>query len=451
MGRDGAESSGISPLSCWMIVMPKHPLISIPLDIPDVRVLQTELTKEGELILTVESTLTSTTCRRCGRTITQPHGLDEPRLLRHLPILGRVVYLRIRPKRFRCPFCDDHPTTTQTLDWYDPNALHTNAYERHLIVQLIGSTLSDVTEKEDVTYDALLGILDRWIASSVDWDALEAVEIMGIDEIALLKGHRDFVAVISAQTERGDLHVLAVLPDRKKATVVAWLQTIPAAIRERITTVCTDIWEGYITALQEALPDATVVIDRFHVARHYRDGVDALRKQEVRRLKKELPKEAHDDLKQTLWPFRKRSADLDDAEQARLDALLAYSPALRQAYTLREELTTIFDTARSKAAGLRRIRFWQRRVAKSGLRCFEPFLSLLDTWLDLIANYFINHQTSSFVEGLNNKLKVLKRRCYGLRNVARLCQRLTLDLEGYRRFSPWRATPSICSGVHGNS
>ena len=72
---------------------------------------------------------------------------------------------------------------------------------------------------------------------------------------------------------------------------------------------------------------------------------------------------------------------------------------------LREELTTIFDTARSKVDGLRRIRFW-RRVEKSGLTCFDPFLSLLDSWLDLIANYFINHQTSSFVEGLNNKLKL---------------------------------------------
>src|SRR5919201_4438436 len=210
--------------------MPKHPLISIPLDIPDVRVLRTEITKAGELILTVESTLTSTTCRRCGRTITARHGLDEPRLLRHLPILGRVVYLRIRPKRFRCPFCDDHPTTTQVLDWYDPNALHTKAYERHLIVQLINATLTDVTEKEDVTYDALLGILDRWIAKTVDWDALPPLTTLGIDEIALLKGHRDFVAVISAQTAGGELHVLAVLPDRLKATVAAWLESIPAPI-----------------------------------------------------------------------------------------------------------------------------------------------------------------------------------------------------------------------------
>jgi transposase len=429
--------------------MPKHPLISIPLDIPDVRILQTELTKDGELILTVESTLTSTSCRRCGRTITERHGLDEPRLLRHLPSFGRVVYLRIRPKRFRCPFCDDHPTTTQTLDWYDPNALHTLAYERHLILQLVNSTITDVQAKEDVTYAALLGILDRTIASSVDWDALLPFATLGIDEIALLKGHRDYVAVISAQTEHGDLHVLAVLPDRLKATVLAWLLTIPEAIRERITTVCTDIWEGYISAVEEALPDATIVLDRFHVIRHYRDGVDSLRKQELRRLKKELPKDCDDDFKHTLWPFRKRPGDLDSAEQQRLDALLAHSPALRQAYTLREELTTIFDTARGRADGLRRIRFWRRRVEKSALSCFDPFLKLLDKWLDLIANYFISHQTSSFVEGLNNKIKVLKRRCYGLRNVTHLFQRLTLDLEGYRRFSPWHA--STYSAVSGKS
>ena len=175
--------------------MPKHSMISIPLDIPDVHVLQTEWTNAGELILTVESTLDTTTCRCCGRLLTKAYALDEPRMLRHLPILGRVVYLRIRPKRFRCPFCDDHPTTTQQLDWYDPKALHTKAYERHVIVLLVNSTLTDVTAKEDVTADALRGILDRWIARRVDWDALDPFVTLGIDEIALLKGHRDFVAL----------------------------------------------------------------------------------------------------------------------------------------------------------------------------------------------------------------------------------------------------------------
>jgi len=427
-----------------------QPFLSIPLDIPDVRVLQTDLTAAGEFILTVESTLESATCRRCGRVITEQHGVDQPRLLRHLPILGHPVYLRIRPKRFRCPFCHRQPTTTQTLDWYDPKALHTKAYERHLIVQLINSTLTDVSEKEDVSAAALLGILDRWIATTLDWDSLPPCPTLGIDEIALLKGHRDFIAVITARDQAGELHVVAVLPDRLKTTIVSWLRRLPEAVRTRITTVCTDMWEGYVSAVEEVLPSATLVIDRFHVARQYRDAVDRLRKQEVKRLRKELPEEQQDDLKHILWPVRKRPADRTDDEAQRLSRVFALSPALEQACRLREELTRIFDSARSKADGLRRIRLWRQRVERSGLRCFDPFLKLLDTWLDRIANYFINHDTSSFVEGLNTKLKVLKRRCYGLCNIGRFFQRLTLDVDGYRRFSPWRDT-TISRAIHGNS
>lgn len=138
--RHGSMHQALCADGKGLCVMPHRPFISIPLDIPHVRVIQTALNKAGKFILTVERTRTSTPCRRCGKTITEHHGVDEPWLLRHLPILGHVVYLRIRLKRFRCPYCDGHPTTTQRLDWYDPNALHTKAYERHLILQLINST-----------------------------------------------------------------------------------------------------------------------------------------------------------------------------------------------------------------------------------------------------------------------------------------------------------------------
>ena len=143
-----------------------------------------------------------------------------------------------------------------------------------------------------------------------------------------------------------------------------------------------------------------------------------------------------------MWPFRKQASTLEADEKVRLDVLLAASPTLTQAYRLREELTTIFATAGSKTAGVARIGAWRQKGEQRGLRCFEAFLKLLDSWLDLITNYVLNRKTSGFVKGLHNKLKVLKRRCYGLSNVTRLFQRLTLDLEGYRRFSLWHpATP----------
>jgi len=418
--------------------MPDQPTIPIPLDLPDVRVLRSELTRERELIIEVESTLTTATCRRCGKTIDTFYGYDRPLQLRHLPSFGYVVYIRLRPKRFRCPFCDDHPTTTQRLSWYEPKALHTLAYERYLLLQLINSTIADTCQKEDITPDAVQTIIDRWIGTKPDWDDLPAFETIGIDEIALKKGHRSFVVIVSGRCATGELHVLCVLPNRTKETVQNWLESIPTPRQRHIRTVCCDLWEAYLTAVQEVLPQAVIVIDRFHVARHYRDAADSLRKQEVKRLQQELPKADAKLLKKTLWPFRKRRADLDTEEQERLEALFAHSPALKQAYELREQLTAIFDSTRSKAAGVRRIKAWRRRVEASGLSCFAPFLTLLDNWLSLIANYFRDRQSSGFVEGLNTKLKVLKRRCFGIYNLGHFFQRITLDLQGYSRFSPWR-------------
>jgi transposase len=80
------------------------------LDIPEVRVLNAELNPRGDCTITVESTREGTRCRKCGREIKDFHGVDEWITLRHLPILGRRVYLRLRPKRYRCPYCEGGPT-----------------------------------------------------------------------------------------------------------------------------------------------------------------------------------------------------------------------------------------------------------------------------------------------------------------------------------------------------
>ena len=97
-------------------------------------------------------------------------------------------------------------------------------------------------------------------------------------------------------------------------------------------------------------------------------------------------------------------------------------------------MTDIFEQELTKAQATREIKAWQERVAASGLTCFDSFLTTLDHHLDEITNYFLNRHTSGFVEGLNNKIKVLKRRCFGMLNLDHLFQRLFLDLEGYRLF-----------------
>ena len=409
--------------------------ITIPLDIADVWVINIEINSRGECTLTVESTLEGTKCRKCGGEIREFHGVDEWIRLRHLPMLGRKVYIRLRPKRYRCRYCQGGPTTTQELPWYSAKSPHTKAYEKYLLLQLVHATVEDVSIKEDIGYKALEGMVDRWISGEVNWAEVKTVKILGLDEIALKKGHRDFVVIVTARSAQGEVKVLAVLADRKKETVKRFLESMPKRVRQAISTVCTDLYEGFINAVKEVLSKAEVVADRYHVAKLYRDCAERLRKKELGRLKKDLAEEEYETIKGAMWPFRKDPAELEADEQELLKRLFAYSPDLKRAYSYREQLSTIFDEDLSKEEAKEKIKKWRRRVKASGLKCYQRFFKTLDKWMEEITNYFLHRYNSGFVEGLNNKIKVLKRRCYGIFNLAHLFQRIFLDLEGYRVFA----------------
>src|SRR5882724_13316919 len=110
---------------------------------------------------------------------------------------------------------------------------------------------------------------------------------------------------------------------------------------------------------------------------------------------------------------QKMSGNETDEDKDVLVCLFSHSPCLKMAYEFCHELTSIFDMKLSKSKGRRKIGQWMQKVRASKLHCFDSFLTTLENWLDDIANYFIDRNTSGFVEGFNNKLKVIKRRCYG--------------------------------------
>jgi len=360
--------------------------------------------------------------------------LDAAVRLRHLPLFDVPVFVDIRPKRYRCPYCSGNPTTTQRCAWYEPRSPNTKAYEPWAVRLLINSTVADAARKLGVSEETIDGILDRWIERAVDWEAWERLGMIGIDEIALKRGHRDCVVLVTVSLEGGGVEILAVLADRKKETVVAFLRAMPETLRRTIECACTDMYEGFVRALEEEVPWAEIVIDRFHVARAYRDCADTVRKQELKRLKRALPKAEYAELKGARWPFRKRPGDLKPPEWELLERVFTCSPKIEAAYNLREDLTELFERGCTKARATFARRAWCKRVRASGLAEFESFLGTIDRWMDEITNYFQGRQTSGFVEGFNNRVKVLKRRCYGIFDVGRLFQRLTLDLHGYQRF-----------------
>ena len=184
--------------------------ISLPLDIPQVNVLATKQTQDNKFIITVESRRDTAKCGVCKKAIPCNYGHGQAVRLRHLPILGQETYIVIRPRRAQCPTCQHQPTTTQRLSWYEQRSPHTKAYERYLMKQLISSTVADVSLKENIGYDAVLGALERQVGSEVNWAEIENLGTIGIDEVAHKKGRKSYRAVVTARQDDGTVLILAV-------------------------------------------------------------------------------------------------------------------------------------------------------------------------------------------------------------------------------------------------
>ncbi len=114
----------------------------------DIKILKTKFNLREEIYIYLESTKKSNLCRICGRETELVHGKDREITLRHLPILGKDTYIVIKPQRSKCKYCDNNPTTNQRLDWYEYKSRNTKAFEDHVLLSLVNSTMVDVSVKK---------------------------------------------------------------------------------------------------------------------------------------------------------------------------------------------------------------------------------------------------------------------------------------------------------------
>ena len=408
--------------------------IILPLDIDSLEIISQTLDSKGNIILEVVSKCTESTCHKCGKSATKRDGYSTPIMVEHTKILERKVYLKIKPVRYKCQHCKDHPTTTEQYSWCDRNAKVTKAMEEYLMRSLINSTIEDVSRKERVSYKTIVRVVNRQVNKAVDWSQYSDLETIGIDEISDKKGYQDYLAIISVKSQSGELSVIAVLNDRTKANIKSFLESIPKELRKTVKSVCTDMWDGYVYAAIEVFGKQAVVIDRFHVAKLYREPLDKLRISEMKRLKIELSDSEYSKLNNMMWILRKKHECLTEADKKSLELLYKYSPKLKKAHTHALKLTHIFNAHSTRKSAMGQLDRWIVKVEKSGINIFATFIKTLKKYMGQIANYFKARKNSGFVEGLNNKIKVMKRRCYGLGSVETYFQRLWLDLKGYAAY-----------------
>jgi transposase len=209
--------------------------------------------------------------------------------------------------------------------------------------------------------------------------------------------------------------VLDVLEGRDKDLIVNYLRANKDGLLAQLEEVTTDMWDGYVNAVQEVFGSALrVTIDRFHVVKNFQEQLTRARREIQRGMAKEEAKE----LKGTRWLWQKNPENLTAEEQQQLAQLKERFPRLKQLVEQRESLRAIFEdrSIQDAASGASRLQGWMEQAKATGLKALEGFCKTMSNWLKLIANYFVSRSSNGRTEGFNHGLRAILWRAFGMLN-----------------------------------
>lgn len=348
-------------------------------------------------------------CALCPRCL-QPwvSGYDQKeRSVRHLDIFGKRTIIHFSMRRFDCLVCGK-PFSEQ-LSWVDPKRHQTRAYEAYIYQRIQKTPRKHAALQEGLSESTVLDIFKKKAKEQRRKMRQGPVRVLGIDEISVRKGHKNFALVLSDLEQRC---VIAVLDNRLQETLEKWFDDLDEQQRRTIKVVSMDMWNPYRYAVRKKLPKAEIVADRFHVVKQLNHQLNLLR----RKLQREADEELTIILKGCRWILLKNRCDLTPEEEQKLELILQACPQLREIYLLKEEFRTICEKINDKSQAERFLNVWVYKAQATGNRYLQKFVKTLRNWWKEFLNYFDEGITQGFVEGLNRAIRGIINRAFGYRN-----------------------------------
>lgn len=354
-------------------------------------------------------------CEKCGNKKVKIEENLPKRVIRDRDIFGKQCYIIIHPRRFKCLNCNNR--FTEQFNFLEPNKSYTKRYAEWIHKLCLKTDIAYVSEIEAIGYKKAENIFYSLSKEKLSSEKELRFDKLGLDEIALKKGHKDFITIISDITNGKPI---AVLKDRSKESLGEFFDGLDKKTKDRIKEVSIDMWGPYFYVIKQHLPKAKVVIDRFHVQSHLNESLTSVR----RKIQKDLSEEEKEVIKGSRWILVKNVEDLTEEEKKKLDDIYESCSILKRYHQAKEEFRKIFDKVSSRNYAGKKINLWIEKIHKENLYLYSKFVETLERWKSEILNYFISKTTNGFVEGLNNKIKLLKRIGFGFTNFEHFALRI---------------------------
>ncbi len=347
-------------------------------------------------------------CDACGGKADHVHDSEE-RWVRDLPVFDADTWLLVHRRRVWCGRCGG--PKLERVSWLAAYARVTQRLAANVALLCAALPVKKVAQYFCLNWKTVKAIDKRSLAARLGEADLSNVELIAMDEFAIQKGHRYATVIVEFRTKR----VLWVGRGRAREDVRPFFEALGESGRARLKAVAMDMTAAYAQEVKRWCPQAQVVYDLFHVVAKYgREVVDRVRVDEANRLRHDKP--ARKVIKGARWLLLRNKKNIEKpADRVRLRELLAANRKLATVYVLKDDLKQLW---RYRQAGSAR-RFWTQwyhRAIRSRIEPLKSFARRLKGYLSGIIAHCRWPLNTSMLEGINNKIKVLKRIAYGYRD-----------------------------------
>ena len=325
----------------------------------------------------------------------------EHRAIRDLNFASTRVWLRRSYRKVWCRQCGR--VVVEDLELFDPYRRVTRRLARALHELCKVMTVSDVARHFGLDWKTVKNIDKAFLEEQYGQTDYEGLRLLAVDEIAIKKGHRYMTVVIDYVTGR----VVWMGKGRKKETLDAFFAGMTDEQKQRLEAVAMDMWEAYIASVTEAVPHVKIVFDLFHVVAGFNKVIDKVRISE----KKQASKEYKDVFRGAKYLLLKRRVRKREHRE-HLKQLLRLNETLFKVVLLREKLPRIWGY-RYRRCAEKALEEWCGLARAVGHRAVAAFADTLERHREGILNHCDYPIHTSKLEGINNKIKVIKREAYG--------------------------------------